>query len=87
MTKASKQGSKQSANVELTGDAARYAGASTVPSDQKENYINVKEAAALLRLSEISIRRMLWKRKLKRYKCGGRTLLRESQVLSLIHEA
>ena len=57
----------------------------TVSSDDPE-FINVREAAALLRLSEISIRRLLWKKQLKRFKAGGRTLVKRSQVLSLIRE-
>jgi len=48
--------------------------------------ISVREAANILRLSEISVRRFLTQRKLRRYKCGGRTLLKESEVVGLIQE-
>ena len=47
-------------------------------------YITVAEAADFLRLSEISIRRYLTKKILKRYKVGARTLLRRDEVLGLI---
>jgi excisionase family DNA binding protein len=49
--------------------------------------VNVREAAALVRLSEVSIRRYLTQKKLRRYKIGGRTLVRKSEVLGLIKEA
>jgi hypothetical protein len=52
-----------------------------------EAMINVKEAAAVLKLSEISIRRYLTQKKLKRYKAFGRTLLKESEVRALIKRA
>jgi len=68
----------------LDAKISEHRPAGSYPGDK---YINVKEAAALLRLSEISIRRLLWKKKLTRYKAGGRTLLRQSQVMGLIHEA
>jgi len=48
--------------------------------------ISVKEAADILRLSEISVRRFLTQQKLRRYKAGGRTLLKLTEVLSLIKE-
>jgi len=47
-------------------------------------YITVGEAAEILRLSEISIRRYLTKKVLARYKAGGRTLLRRDDVVALI---
>lgn len=49
-----------------------------------DEYITVRETAAMLRLSEISIRRMLTQKKLKRFKCGARTLIKRSEALSLI---
>ena len=50
------------------------------------DFITCKEAASLLKLSEISIRRLLTQKKLKRYKVGARTLIRTSEALALIHE-
>jgi excisionase family DNA binding protein len=47
-------------------------------------YFTVKEAAELLRLSEVTIRRLLWKKKIKRYRAGGRTLLLKTDVLAQI---
>jgi excisionase family DNA binding protein len=51
-----------------------------------EVYLTVREAAQLLRLSEISVRRFLTLKKLKRFKAGARTLLLESEVRGLIKE-
>jgi excisionase family DNA binding protein len=50
-------------------------------------YITCKTASEILKLSEISVRRMLTQQKLRRYKVGGRTLVLLSEVLGLIHEA
>jgi excisionase family DNA binding protein len=51
------------------------------------DFITVREAAGLLKMSEISIRRFLTQKKLKRFKVGARTLLRSSEVLGLIRES
>jgi len=48
------------------------------------DFVNVKEAAIFTTLSEVSIRRFLTQKRLTRYKIGGRTLIRRSQLLSLI---
>jgi hypothetical protein len=56
----------------------------TVPDGE---FLDVKQAASILRLSEVSIRRFLTKGRLRRYKASGRTLVRKSDVLALIHEA
>jgi excisionase family DNA binding protein len=50
----------------------------------RERYVDVREAAQILHLSEASVRRLLTQRKLRRFKCGARTLLAREQVLSLI---
>jgi len=50
-------------------------------------YISVREAAQLLRLSEISIRRFLTQKKLRRFKAQSRTLLRRAEVLGMVREA
>jgi excisionase family DNA binding protein len=49
-----------------------------------EEFLTVREGAALLRLSEVSIRRYLTQKKLRRFKVGGRTLLMRSDVLGLV---
>ena len=51
-----------------------------------DEMISVREAAAILRLSEISIRRFLTQKKLRRFKAGARTLLRRADVLGMIKE-
>jgi len=55
--------------------------------NEKVIYITVRETAELTRLSEISIRRYLTQKKLTRYKCGGRTLVRLADAEALIREA
>ena len=50
-------------------------------------FINVPEAAELLRLSDISIRRYLTKKMLTRYKVFGRTLLKREEVMALVRRA
>jgi excisionase family DNA binding protein len=50
-------------------------------------FITCKEAALLLKLSEITIRRFLTQKKLKRYKVGTRTLILQADALALIREA
>lgn len=57
----------------------------TTEEEELFPYMTVAEAAHLLRLSEISIRRFLTKNILTRYKVGlGRTLLLREEVLGLI---
>ena len=50
-------------------------------------YVTVKEAARLLKLSEISIRRFLTQKKLRRFKVGSRTRILHSEVMGLIRES
>jgi excisionase family DNA binding protein len=54
---------------------------------QAPAFITVKQAADLVHLSEVSIRRYLTLKRLRRYKAGARTLLRHDDVMSLVHEA
>lgn len=51
-----------------------------------EEFLTVREGAALLKLSEVSIRRYLTQKKLRRFKVGGRTLLMRGDVLGLVRE-
>jgi|HubBroStandDraft_4_1064222.scaffolds.fasta_scaffold20527_1 excisionase family DNA binding protein len=51
---------------------------------KNDEMISVREAAALLRLSEISIRRFLTQGRLRRFKAGSRTLLSRSDVLGMV---
>lgn len=52
----------------------------------QQHFVSVQEAADLLRVSQVSIRRYLGQRKLKRFKVGSRTLLRHSDVMALVRE-
>jgi excisionase family DNA binding protein len=49
--------------------------------------MTVKEAAAYQKVSEITIRRKLWKKQLRRFRVGGRTLLLAAEVAAQIMEA
>jgi len=51
------------------------------------DFLTCKETAELLKVHEISIRRLLTQKKLKRYKFGARTLIRKSEALALIRVA
>jgi excisionase family DNA binding protein len=64
--------------------AIKAATASAVTSG---DYLSIREAAQILKISEISIRRYLTQKKLRRLKVGSRTLIRSSEVLGLIREA
>ena len=50
-------------------------------------FLSVEEAAELLRMSQVSIRRYLGQGKLKRFKVGSRTLVRHDDVMALVREA
>jgi len=60
--------------------------AGSVPIQAGQAYISVKQAAELLSISQVSIRRYLGQGKLRRFKFGARTLLRQSDVLGLVRE-
>ncbi len=51
-----------------------------------EEFLTVREGAALLRLSEVSIRRYLTLKKLRPFKVGSRPLLKRGDVLGLVRE-
>lgn len=70
---------KRSASRDLTKQVA--------PSTHQGRFVSVAEAAELLRISVVSIRRYLGQGKLKRFKIGARTLLRHDEVMSLVREA
>jgi hypothetical protein len=56
--------------------------------EHEDRFVDIRQAAEILHLSEASIRRFLTIKKLKRYKsAGSRTLIERKQVLSLIREA
>lgn len=60
----------------------------SAPSDSRAcvAFLSVKEAADMLKLSQVSIRRYLGQGKLKRFKVGARTLIRQDDVIALVHE-
>ncbi len=58
----------------------------TAAASEADRYVDVKEAARLQLRSEISVRRDLTKGRLRRFKCGARTLLLLSDVLGQIRE-
>ncbi|HEV2617945.1 MAG TPA: helix-turn-helix domain-containing protein [Candidatus Acidoferrales bacterium] len=52
-----------------------------------QKYITCRQGAEILKISEISVRRYLTQKKLRRFKVGSRTLILLSEVQSLIREA
>jgi excisionase family DNA binding protein len=50
-------------------------------------FLSVSQAAELLTVSKVSIRRYLGMGKLKKFKVGARTLIRRDDVLNLVREA
>jgi excisionase family DNA binding protein len=56
-------------------------------SELQQRFVSVQEAAEMLRISQVSIRRYLGQGKLKRFKVGSRTLLRHDEVMGLIRES
>lgn len=72
----------KSATVETTDSRPTKAEVS-----ETERMLSVREAAQLQRRLEVSVRRDMTNGKLRRFKCGGRTLLRLSDVLGQIREA
>ena len=65
----------------------KAAAKSLASSGLQPQFVSVQEAAELLRVSVVSIRRYLGQGKLKRFKVGSRTLLRHSDVMALVREA
>jgi hypothetical protein len=59
----------------------------TLAISERDRLVHVKEAAQLLRISEVSIRRYLTKKILTRYKVGARTVMKLSDVLALVRQA
>lgn len=66
---------------------ARTSSMSPASSASPGDFVTVREVTGLLKLSEITVRRMLTQKKLKRYKVGARTLIRKSEALALIRVA
>jgi excisionase family DNA binding protein len=62
-----------------------------IPQTQKSitegPFLSVSQAAELLTVSKVSIRRYLGMGKLKKFKVGARTLIRRDDVLALVREA
>ena len=55
-----------------------------------ERFVSVSAAAELLSVSEVTIRRFLTQKRLRRFKVGGpngRTLVRVSDLMKLVKEA
>jgi excisionase family DNA binding protein len=53
--------------------------------DIPAEFMSVPDAATFLRLSDVTIRRLLTQRKLTRYKASGRTLLSAAEVRAFVH--
>ncbi len=59
----------------------------TPAAHDADDFIDVRGAGKMLYVKDPTIRSWLTRGKLKRYKAGGRTLLRRSEVLALVREA
>lgn len=62
-------------------------GSKPVASQSGAEFLSVAQAASILQISEVSIRRYLGQKRLRRFKVGSRTLLRREDVLALVREA
>ena len=58
-----------------------------ISNDADQEYITVAEAVRITKSSEPTIRRKLTTGELRRYKFGGRTLIRKSDIFRLIRVA
>jgi len=65
--------------------------AQVVPASLKDpnflNFLTVRQGASLVGVSPSTIKQLLWKRKLRRYKFFGRTLVSRDQLLAMVREA
>lgn len=60
--------------------------AMAVHSNDSARLLSVKAAAEFLSVSDVTIRRFLTHKKLRRFKAGGRTLVRMNDLLQLVKE-
>jgi hypothetical protein len=80
MPKSKARASARHSNAPIhTAKAARRA-------DVESLYWNIPDAAQAVGMKPSSIRRRLWLGQLKRFHCGGRTLVLRSEVLGLVKE-
>lgn len=68
----------------MTRKVAKVTTGLAVSAASGEQFLTCKEAAAIVKLSEISIRRLLTKGKLRRFKMGARTLISRAELLGLV---
>jgi excisionase family DNA binding protein len=59
----------------------------TIRETAANPFLSVVDSAKTISVSEATIRRLLWQRKLKRYKVGNRTLIKFSDLMGLVKEA
>ena len=55
-------------------------------NDPFDPFLTVKGSAAFIKVSDVTIRRMLTEKKLRRFKAGGRTLIKQSDLMQLVKE-
>lgn len=62
----------------------KNAGPVMLSGASQPQFVSIPEAASLLRISTVSIRRYLGQKRLKRYKCGSRTLIDRAELMGLV---
>jgi excisionase family DNA binding protein len=67
--------------------AAKDVGAKDVGAKDLPEYVGLPRGSEIVDLSVPTLRRWLTQKKLKRYKVGGHTLLKTSELLGLVKEA
>jgi excisionase family DNA binding protein len=56
-------------------------------ASERETYLTVRETASFLKISTVTVWRMLGDGKLKKFKVGARTLIRLRDAEALVREA
>jgi len=70
----------------ISAPPAKARDTNSASTNSDDGFVSVREGAEMIKLSEISIRRYLTKKKLTRFKVGSRTLLKRSEVLGLVRQ-
>jgi len=64
----------------------KNSGAHSALIEAAERLVSVPDGADLLSVSQVTIRRYLTQKKLRRFKVGGRTLIKVGDLMALVKE-